>query len=211
MGSHPEIVAFDGQAPELASIANKVTELSSLPVVVTQPDPNPWPTPGIEELGVIAFACVPDEKIVVGVRRNVGAGVMASRQVTESKTECSPVLRIDSPAAAMSQNEVGLFFTGQEATLYYVTMLALKALGGRPPNYWPSDKLGRKYGKPTTPRLLEKRRRNARRWAVLEGWIYALVRPIFFLVLIVLIPLVFLGYVVTRPLRWLLGGDKQRS
>jgi hypothetical protein len=202
-------VVFDGHAPNLASIANKVSELTGLPVSITAPDPKPWASQGVEDLGCLAFACVPDEKLMVGVLRNIAAE-RANDQTSEPADGAVAKLT-DRVPGGMSWEEIGLIFSGQESTLYNVTMLALGAMGGQLPYYWPSEKVGRKYGEPITARLLDKRRRNARRWAVLESLIYALVRPVFFLVLIVLIPIVFLGYVLTKPLSWLFGRDTRSS
>jgi hypothetical protein len=194
MGIVTSEAAFDGKAPDLKSIGEKVAELSGLVVSVTESSDELKGT--LFDLhGYLAFACAPESRIE-----------LHSYQAGAVKELCEDMFgKADFPLAraVKGRNEppgtqaVYLRgFIGQEMTLFFTIELALEALGGRPPHPLPDD-VRQEYGKPiTAAELLERQRRMARQMRSMWG--------IGLLLLPLLIPLWIVGllwFVLTLPWR----------
>jgi hypothetical protein len=189
MGLVFDQVSFDGRAPDLLRIADKVTELCGLPVTVKQSGDDIKQNL-YDQHGYIAFACAEQDKLELFSYRPG-----AVRQFYEESFEglelpmAKFVTGLNEPAGTQVVYLRGTF--GLE-TLMGVTALALEALGGRPsePMEVPER---REYGRRITEaELLQRRRRwqQQGRWALLIG----------VLLLPVSLPLFLLGLLVTFAL-----------
>jgi hypothetical protein len=187
-------VAFDGRAPELSRIADKITEVSGLPVSVTgsaadvEGDLYDMHTS-------LAFACAPEERLEVhtylpGAVREFYNEAIEGIELPTAKF----VQGMSEPAGTQTVYLRG--YIGQEPTLLAVAILALEALGGHP-RHPTSEELRREYGKPITTTQLTERRRKLRKQGRWGAAIVLLLLP-------VLIPLCFVGclaFLVAMPWR----------
>jgi len=113
MGLVFEEVAFDGRAPQLSRIADKISELSGLPVVVTESGPDV--KGDLYDLhGYLAFACAPAQQLEIHAYRDG-----AVRKLCLPMGKC--VRGMHEPAG--TQSVYLRSFIGQEPTLL---------LGGNP-------------------------------------------------------------------------------
>jgi hypothetical protein len=186
MGVVVSEVSFDGQAPELSRIADKVTELSGLPLSVTES--------GADVKGnlhdrhaYLAFAYYPEARLELDSYRP--GAVKECYQQTLGDTRLHMAKYVQGLKEAPGTKTVYLRgYVGQEPTLLFVTQLALEALGGRP-RYPISDEVRREYGTPITVSQLEARRRKVRKQAQAAALVGVLLLP-------VLIPLWLVGFVL---------------
>jgi len=189
MGIVVNEVAFEGRAPQLSDIADKITELSGLPLSVTESGAD---VKGdlFDLHGYLAFACAAEQPLEIYAYRGRAVRDLCEEMfgnVRLPMTKC--VQGINEPAGTQSVYLTG--YLGQEPTLLVATTLALEALGGRP-KYPIGDEARREYGTPITPAQLEERRRKVAkqmRSAVMVG----------LLLLPVIIPLWIVGLVVMMP------------
>lgn len=187
-------VGFDGQAPELSRIAEKVTELSGLPLTVEESGAD---IKGdlFDLHGYLAFACAPERQLELHSYR---AG--AVKDFCEEAFEgadfplANCVQGLHEPPGTQTVYVRG--YVGQEPTLFFVTELALEALGGRPREPIPED-VRREYGAPITAAQLEERQRKVTR----QGWLTLLVGVLLLPVLLPLWLLGFLWMLVSLPWR----------
>jgi hypothetical protein len=190
MGIVTAAVVFDGQAPELTRIVEKVTELSGLPLSVSESGADL--KADLYDLHAhLAFACDPNALLVLHSYR--AGAVKAFYRETFGDTPLPVARYVQGLNEAPGTQTVYLqSHIGQEPTLFFVTELALEALGGRPRSPIPEE-LRRDYGTPITPAQLEARRREVGRQTL--GMVLVVV-----LLLPVLIPLWFVGLVLSVAL-----------
>jgi hypothetical protein len=194
MGVVATEAVFDGRAPQLSRIAAQVTEMTGLPVSVAESGPDV--TGELYDLhGHLAFACAPGTGIELHSYR-AGAAREFCRQTFGDAH--FPVARfvegLNEPPGTQAVYVRG--YVGQEPTLFFATLLALEALGGRPREPF-SDEDRREYGSPISPAELEERRRKLTRHALPAVLIGLVLLP-------VLIPLWVVGllwFLVSMPWR----------
>jgi hypothetical protein len=188
-------LAFDGRAPDLSRIADKITELSGLPVCATES--------GADVKGDLydmhtrlAFACAPEEQLAL--HTYLPGTVRRFHNQAFEGIEPRPAKFVEGMGEPAGTQTVYLrSYIGQDPTLMTVSILALEALGGRP-RHPISAEMKREYGTPiTAPQLAERRRilRKQGRWGV----------AVVLLLLPVLLPLCFVGFLaflVSMP--WLI-------
>jgi hypothetical protein len=126
MGVVVSEVVFDGEAPELSAIADKVTELSGLPLSVADGDGDLY-----DLHAHLAFACAPETQLEVHA---YPAGAVKEFYHQTFGDADLPFARcvqgLNEPAGTQAVYLRG--YIGQEPTLLFVTILTLEALGGRP-------------------------------------------------------------------------------
>jgi hypothetical protein len=137
MGKVCHTVVFDRKAPDLCRVAEKITEITTLPVLVQYLSPAEMSSSGSD--ASIAFACAPKEKFAVRTVRRVPTTIHGPGADSETQAIC-----LES-------------FVGQECTIWHATLLALEALRGRPVPSIPED-VRKKYGRPITASQLKRRR-----------------------------------------------------
>jgi len=153
-------ITFDGQAPSLHRIGEKVAELSGLTVAIKDSGVDVKGT--LFDLhGSVAFACALDEWLELFCYRHgavralhdatVGASRMSSETLVQGRHEATGI------QAVHLRSGFGL-----EPTLISVTILALEALGGHPREPI-TPEMRREYGKPITGTQFEERRRQWRK------------------------------------------------
>jgi hypothetical protein len=189
-------VVFDGQAPELSRIAEKVTELSGLPLSVK--DSGADLKADLYHLHAhLAFACEPKTQLELHsyragavkefYRRTCGDAPLPMAQYVQGLNE-----------APGTQTVYLRGYVGQEPTLLFVTQLALEALGGRP-RHPLSEELRREYGTPITATQLAARRRKMEKQLLATALVGVVLLP-------VLIPLWLLGFALALVLMpWRIG------
>jgi hypothetical protein len=123
-------VVFDGQAPELSSIAGKVAELSGLPLSVT--DSGADVKAGLYDLhAYLAFACHPETPLRLHSYRAGAVKELYHQTFGEARRPIAKCVQGLNEAPG-TQTVYLHGYVGQEPTLLFVTELALEALGGRP-------------------------------------------------------------------------------
>ena len=185
-------VIFDERAPGLERIAEQVTEISGLPVSITD-RLKEFPDPSSDFDGTLAFTCVPQSWIELRAYRPEEVRKFYHESVGD------PDLRLPMARCVHGLNEPSgtqtVYLRGyinQEPTLLFVTLLALEKLGGRPRHPIPDD-IRRGYSVRITETELEKRCRKAGR----QAWLGAAVAIV---MLPVLIPLWVLFLFLKLPL-----------
>ena len=185
-------VVFDERAPELARIAEQVSEISGLPTSIT--DLSIVGNDDVSEFhGNLAFACEPHSGIELRAYR-VGAMKKFYHETVGDPGLRYPMARfvqgLNEPTGTQAVHLSG--HTGQDFTLFTVTLLALEKLGGRL-RHPISDEDRRIYSTPITVSQLEDRCRKARRKAQIRA-------AVTFLLLPVIIPLWVLFLFLKLPL-----------
>lgn len=191
MGVVATEVIFEGGAPELSSIADKVAELSGLALSIRELSADV--KANLYDLqGYLAFACAPGTQLEVYAYR---AGAVRELYHQTFGDADLPIARcVQGLHEAEGTQAVYLRgYLGQELTLLVMTTLALEALGGRPREPI-GDEERRHYGTPITPAQLHKRHRKLAR----QTWPILLVG---LLLLPVLTPLWLAGIFVRMPWR----------
>jgi hypothetical protein len=149
-----EEVTFDGRAPALSLIADKVSALSGLSVSVK--DSGADVKGNLHDLHArLTFACAPEEQLELYAYR---PGAVKEFAESWPGPSAQFLQGLHEPAGA--QVVYLRSYNGLEPTLMVVTGLALEALGGRPRAPIPED-VRRAYGRPITAAQLEARRRKA--------------------------------------------------
>jgi hypothetical protein len=184
-------VDFENQAPDLSQIADKVAELSGLRVSVTESGADA--KANLFDLhGYLGFACAPKTQVEVHAYR---AGAVKEFCRDTFGDAHLPVARcvqgLHEPPGTQTVYVRG--YLGQEPTLFFVTTLALEALGGKA-RHPIDEEVRREYGMTITPEQLQERQRKLAR----QMWPTVLVG---LLLLPLLIPLWLIGFVVTMPWR----------
>jgi hypothetical protein len=159
MGLVASEIAFDGRAPTAARVAEKVTELVGLPVLVNED----WPA-GVDELydlhAELAFARYPDIKVeLYAYRPGAVAEFIARMDVNEV-----PFNRLMQGANEPPGTQVVYlrWFAGPDLTLFVATTIALEDLGGRAREPV-TPEMRRNYAHPIAEAELDRRHRRARR------------------------------------------------
>jgi hypothetical protein len=144
-------VVFDGKAPDLSRVAEKITEISTLAVSIEhleleKQSPN-------HDLGAyLAFACSPQDRFKIHIRHSKADYESDSTDDLKGKSLQEPNATPETQTVCLES------YVGQECTIWYATLIALEALGGRP--FPPiSKKSHQQYGRPITVSQLKKRRR----------------------------------------------------
>jgi hypothetical protein len=180
-------VVFDGQAPGLSAVADKVTELSGLPLSVADLEGD-W----YDLHARLTFACAPETHLEVHAYRPGAVKELYRQTFGDSDLPIARYVQgLNEPAGTQAVYLRG--YIGQEPTLWLVTLLALEALGGRLRRPI-ADEDRRRYGTPVTPAQLEERQRETARR----------MRPIAVVVLLLLpllIPLWLIAFVLLMPWR----------
>src|SRR2546426_313968 len=167
--------AFDRRAPGLSPIADKISELSGLPVSVTESGSDV--KGDLYDLHAsLAFACAPEDQLKLYTYR--AGAVKEFRDQTFGDADL-PMVKFTQGLNEPAETQVVYLrsFIGQEPTLMAVTTLALEALGGRP-RHPISAEVRQDYGTPITASQLEKRRRKVRKQATLGTAIVLLLLPV---------------------------------
>jgi hypothetical protein len=176
MGPMFDQVSFVGRAPDLTSIAERVTALCGLRVILKRSDREDNEIL-YDQHGSMAFACSPQEAITVFTYKP-GAVRKSFTDLTDGvELPLSPhVLGLDEPDGIQAVHLEG--YVGLE-TLMAVTLLALESLGGKPRKPI-SEECRREYERTITEGELLKRRRqtNRRLWKL--GILYLLLLPVTF-------------------------------
>lgn len=187
MGVVVSEIVFDGEAPELSAIADKVAALSGLPLSVAEEDGDLY-----DLHAHLAFACAPQIQLEMHTYR--AGAVKQLYQQTFGDVDL-PIARcvqgLNEPAGTQAVYLRG--YIGQEPTLLIVTILALEALGGRP-RHPIGEEERRQYGSPITPAQLEERQRKLSKQMRLIVVVGLLLLP-------VLLPLWLIGFFVLLPWR----------
>jgi hypothetical protein len=200
-------VTFTGRAPDLGLVADKITALCGLAVVIERSS-----SEGMENLhdqyAHFAFACAAQEQLEIYTYRPG-----AVRQFYDDFTDgvSMPTERFVSGLNEPAGTQVVYLrgYLGLE-TLMGVTLLALEALGGQPRERI-DDETRREYGRPITEAELHERRRQLKRQLRIGCWLQLLLLPI-------TVPLFLVGLLwrlVTLPWRlyqaWRLTQDALRK
>jgi hypothetical protein len=183
-------VRFDGRAPALSRIAEKVTELSGLGLSIQEVEPGDQ---GYDIHARLAFACAQDDQLEVRAYR---PGAVRAFYDEAFQGVPQPMDRfvqgLKEPAG--TQAVYLRSHTGLDPTLLTVTILALEALGGRARDPI-SEEERCQYGTPITVAQLEERRRSMRRQNRLASLIFVLLLPlalplwlVWFLAILVMMP-----------------------
>lgn len=201
MGIVFDEVVFQGRAPPLSAIVDKITELSGLPLTVTESGA------GVKgelyELhGYLAFACAPEQQIEIHVYRDGAVQKLCKEMFGDVHLPIAQYVQGNNePVGTQSVHLRG--YLGQEPTLLIMTTLALEALGGSS-RHPLGEEERRQFGTPISPAQLEERRRKVAR----QGWLLAVAC---LLLLPVMIPLSIVGLVVMTPWRVWKGYRLYRS
>jgi hypothetical protein len=155
MGIVIQEITFDGRAPSLAQIAEKITALCGLPVMVTES--NAEIKGDLYDLhGQIAFTGVPEEQINLWTYRP--GTVRQFFQDAVGEVELPSAQNVTSLTEAEGTQAVHLeSFVGKEPTLFNTTVWALEALGGR--SRQPVSNEVQAYRQPLTADELHERQR----------------------------------------------------
>ena len=158
MGIVAQEVVFRGRAPRLSEIADKVAELSGMPLSAAESAADVQGD--LYDLhGRLAFACAPGEQVTIYAYRGGAVRTLCDEMFGNVHLPMAEwVQGNNEPAGTQSVYLKG--YAGQEPTLLAAITLALEALGGRPKDALSRE--WREYGAPVTPALLEDRRRK---WA----------------------------------------------
>src|SRR5262245_44568951 len=195
---------FDGRAPDLSCIADKITELSGLPVSVTE---SAAEVKGelYDMHASLAFSCAPAERLELHTYLPAAVREFCNEAFEGIEFPTAKFVQgMSEPAGTQTVYLRG--YIGQDPTLMIVSILALEALGGRP-KHPILDEMRREYGKPITTSQLIERHRKLRKQGRWQAAIVLLLLP-------VLIPLWFVGclaLLVTTPWRIWKGYQLYRS
>jgi hypothetical protein len=185
---------FDGTAPQLQGIAEKVTELTGLAVEVTESDAEV--KANLYDLhGYLAFACAPQSRIEVHAYRPGAVKELCEEMFGDADFPLARVVKGRNEAPG-TQTVYLRGFIGQEMTLFFATELALEALGGRSKYPLPED-VRRECGTPISEAQLQERMRKTAR----EMGSMFLVGLLLFPLLLPLWIVGLLWFVVTLPWR----------
>ncbi|MGE5550141.1 MAG: hypothetical protein ACM3ZC_06375 [Bacteroidota bacterium] len=161
MGIVVQGVVFDNRAPDLSVIVGKITDMTGLPLSVTESREDTV-TNLYVVYGRLAFACFPDDSIDIYAYRPGALRASCDTALEEAYPGFhSFVEGMAEPEGTQTVHLRG--YIGQEPTLFYATVFALEALGGRP-EFPITEEQRREYGGAITVVELMKRRRKAYRW-----------------------------------------------
>lgn len=182
-------VAFQGRAPQLSDIADKITEVSGLPLSVTESGEDV--KGDLYDLhGYLAFACAPEQQLEIHAYRGGAVRKLCEEMFGNVRLPIRKCVQgTNEPAGTQSVYLRG--YIGQELTLLATTTLALEALGGRP-KHPVGDEERREYETPITPAQLEERRRKVAKQMQPVAVVGLLLLP-------VMIPLWIVGIIVMMP------------
>jgi hypothetical protein len=156
MGIIVEEVTFQGKAPSIAAITEKLTQMLALPVVVNESPPRV--TTDMYDLSAhVAFASFPRHQVELTAYRPGAVEAHLQRCGMSDLPHASMVQGANQPPG--TQILYLQSYVGQERTLFFATMLALEALAGRPRTPIPAD-LREKFAAPLTVAELTRRHRK---------------------------------------------------
>jgi len=159
MGLVVQQVNFDGRAPSLLQIVQKITQTGGLPLTVEESSPTI--RGNLFDLHArLAFARFPKDKIEVTTYRT-GA---VSEQLKRDGVSDLPLAKVVQGAREPSGTQTVYMqgYMGQEPTLFFITAIALEALGGRP-RFPITDAERREFGVTVALADLERRYKKTRR------------------------------------------------
>jgi hypothetical protein len=197
-------VVFDGQAPGLSRIAEKVTELSELALSVTESGADV--KAGLYDLHAsLAFVCAPKVRLELYSYRSGAVKEFYQQTFGDAGFPFARFTQgLNEPPGTQAVYLRG--YVGQEPTLLVVTELALEALGGRPRESIPKE-IRQEYGAPVSAAQLEERLRKVAR----QVWLGLLMGVV---LLPLLIPLWLFGVLwglMSLPWRIWKGYQRYRS
>src|SRR3954470_11703465 len=156
MGLVTQGVAFEGTAPPLSRIVDKITEIGGLPLQVQES--NSDIRGDLYDLHArIGFACLPAHDIKIYTYRD-GAVKELLEHSGMSKLPIAKVMEGANERLG-SQSVYLEGYRGQDLTIMDVTILALESLGGQP-RVAPSPEVRKRYAKPLTERQLNLRKQS---------------------------------------------------
>ena len=186
-------VSFDGPAPGLSTIAEKVAELSGLEVSVEEAD-SEFMAGHYDVYGDLWFKCDPEDHLNIEVWANASTAESNEHMKTEVIVN---------------------YGRDRVRTLLSVAILALESLGGRadPPCYKGER---RRFVTPISSSELLRQRRKAPHWSRLQGVILILLLPVLIplgvvILLCIMLSLPWLYWKETRRLREFSQSDLWRA
>jgi hypothetical protein len=191
MGIVTAEVAFDGRAPDLRHIADKIRELTGLAVSVTGSEAG---LKGnlFDQHGYLDFACAPGSQLELHTYRARAVRELHDQTFGDARLPTAKFVKgLNEPPGTQTVYLWG--FVGQEPTLLFATQIALEALGGRPLHPIPEE-VRREYGRAIHAAELEHRRRKLTKQMRPAVMVMILLLPL-------LIPLWFAAFVLMMPWR----------
>ncbi|MDB5356350.1 MAG: hypothetical protein JWN24_2803 [Phycisphaerales bacterium] len=176
MGIISEEVRFEGQAPEAARIADKVTEIIGLPMTLEESGPEMRCDCHFLHAR-LAFARFPDRRVELTAYHPGGVKEFLKRMGTDTLPIAHAVQGANEPPGTQTVYIRG--YIGQEPTIIFATILALEALGGhlREPV---SEEMRREYGSRITTMELDRRHRKLFRQGLVKLLLGVILLPILF-------------------------------
>ena len=175
--SLPDEIAFDGRAPDLQQIADKVAEWSGLPVSVE--DSGADRKGKLHDLlGSVSFTCAPGQRVQLssylpGAVRELHTEMLGDAALSGPTTVCTMGLNEPPEIQVVYVCRFGLF----DPTLPLVTILALEAMGGHSRReITPEER--KRYAGPIAAREVRRRHRNERIKAGLVAAAILLLLPV---------------------------------
>ncbi|GJM24231.1 MAG: hypothetical protein DHS20C16_06460 [Phycisphaerae bacterium] len=141
MGLIRSSTTFSDTVPSLKGICAEIESISGLPVTVIESEPPEFPNRELYRAR-IAFACSPEGTLKVRAFRNrlhyvqtipESPGADACEKEVENSSQSHSDALINRESAPVAEQSICLTgYVGNEMTLFFVTELALEALGGTP-------------------------------------------------------------------------------
>jgi hypothetical protein len=167
LGLVTQSVEFEGPAPPLLSIVDKIVEIGGLPLQVEESTPE-IRADLYDQYARIGFACLTAHDIKIYTYLD-GAVKNFLERSGMNKLPIAKVM-VGANERPGSQTVYLEAYRGQDLTIMDVTVLALESLGGRP-RVAPSPEVREKYAKPLTEAQLIVRKQSLR----LRGLAHAIV------------------------------------
>jgi hypothetical protein len=173
MGLVSTDVKFEGKAPPLSRIVEKIKEIGGLPLVVEES--NSEIRGDLYDLHErIGFACLANHDIKIYSYRD-GAVKKFLEQSGMSKMPVANVVEgAREPTGTQTVYLEG--YMGQDLSIMDVTILALESLGGHP-RIAPTREVREKYAKPLAEQQLNQRKRSLRLRGIASAIVAVLALP----------------------------------
>ncbi|MDB5331345.1 MAG: hypothetical protein JWP03_2496 [Phycisphaerales bacterium] len=174
MGIITAEATFEGQAPEAARIADKVKEITGLPMTLDESGPEI--RGDLYSLhAYLALAHFPNQRIELTAYQPGSVKEFLKTTGTDRFPFARVVRGANEPPGTQTVYVKG--YTGQEPTLFFATKLSLEALGGRlrKPT---GENERREYGSRITVAELERRHRKLERQSLLALSLGVILLPI---------------------------------
>jgi hypothetical protein len=147
MGLLMNEVSFNGQAPSLNCIVNKITEISGLEISI-EDDRDSYCNLNVR----LSFSNTPDNQLKISTT----VSVIALDTHSHSTSYIPRSSASEENESIDSQTVCLRMYVGQEATLLYIATIALEELGGRS-RYLVSEEMRQQYSTRITSSELERR------------------------------------------------------